>query len=128
MSASDENTINVRFCSLCERLLNGVDEDAIPALSQELDGIACDLAKDEDLRYVSDKIQPERRCTDFPCRTTAGADQPTVWPGLRRLWHVLAEEATVHEDDESTRTIITSTCRFTRNLVAGVAKNQETAL
>lgn len=109
MSASDENTINVRFCSLCERLLNGVDEDAIPALSQELDEIACDLARDEDLR------------------TTAGADQPTVWPGLRRLWHVLAEEATVHEDDESTRTIITSTCRFTRNLVAGVAKNQENA-
>lgn len=65
MSASDEISINVRFCSLCEKLLNGVDEDAIPALSQELDGIACDLAKDEELRYVSDKFLPERRCSIF---------------------------------------------------------------
>lgn len=52
MSAIDKNSINVRFCSLCEQLLNGVDEDAIPALSQELDEIASDLAKDEELRYV----------------------------------------------------------------------------
>ncbi|KAL4063173.1 spinocerebellar ataxia type 10 protein domain-containing protein [Scleroderma citrinum] len=109
MNTTDENSINIRFCSLCERLLNGVDEEAIPALSQELDDIACDLARDEELR------------------TTVGADQPTVWPGLRRLWRVLVEEATVHEDDELTRTIITSTCRFTRNLVAGVATNQQLA-
>lgn len=109
MSATEENSINIRFCSLCEGLMRWEKEETISQLSRVLEGVAIDLTRDEGLR------------------TAVGAGQPTIWPNLRSLWLMLAEKVTTHQNDEPTRTVVISTSRFTRNLVAGVAKNQENA-
>ncbi|KAI6149761.1 spinocerebellar ataxia type 10 protein domain-containing protein [Pisolithus tinctorius] len=109
MSANEEVSINVQFCDLSKSLLSWESEEAIPQLSRALEDIAVDLARDEGLR------------------TAVGADQPTIWPNLRSLWLMLVEKAATHRDEELIRTVVISTSRFTRNLAAGVAKNQENA-
>lgn len=109
MSATEEDSINIRFHGLCTGLLNWENEEVISQLSRALEDVAIDLARDEGLR------------------TAVGADQPTIWPNLRGLWLMLADKVATHRDDEPTRAVVISTSRFTRNLVAGVAKNQENA-
>ncbi|KAI5989338.1 spinocerebellar ataxia type 10 protein domain-containing protein [Pisolithus albus] len=109
MSATEEDSINIRFHNLCTGLLTWENEEVISQLSRALEDVAIDLAKDEGLR------------------TAVGADQPTIWPNLRGLWLMLADKVATHRDDEPTRAVVISTSRFTRNLVAGVAKNQENA-
>lgn len=109
MSATEEDSINIRFHNLCTGLLTWESEEAISRLSRVLEGVAIDLARDEGLR------------------TAVGVGQPTIWPNLRSLWLMLAEKVATHRDDEPTRAVVINTSRFTRNLVAGVANNQENA-
>ncbi|KAH7890707.1 spinocerebellar ataxia type 10 protein domain-containing protein [Phlebopus sp. FC_14] len=110
MSEQDNRSANSSFCSICESFLNGKNgKESVPSLTRTLDTIANDLAKDEGLR------------------TRMGIDSPSIWPSLRQLWKFLVEQVTAHEDDISTRTLVVSLCRFTRNLVAGVPQNQQNA-
>ncbi|KIJ62027.1 hypothetical protein HYDPIDRAFT_30846 [Hydnomerulius pinastri MD-312] len=105
----DASPVNASFCDLCDSFLNENGKESITSLTRTLDNIANDLAQNEALR------------------AQMGADSPSIWPSLRRLWDFLAELVTSHEDSVSTRTLVISISRFTRNLVAGVSANQQNA-
>ncbi|KAG6330980.1 hypothetical protein ID866_8110 [Astraeus odoratus] len=128
MGAAHENSINARFCTLCQSLppLDGGSKELVLSISRELDDIAIDLAEDKELRCVRARVTAAASLTFR--RATVGIDEPTIWPTLQHIWGIVSEKAVSQEDDESTRIIITSICRFTRNLVAGVAENQRNAL
>ncbi|KAF9245294.1 spinocerebellar ataxia type 10 protein domain-containing protein [Melanogaster broomeanus] len=106
---ADGASINTTFCSLCDTFLNGNAKGDVTLLTATLDSIAGDLARNENLR------------------AQMGGNSPSIWPSLRQLWDVSAEQVTSQEDDVSTQTLVTSIARFTRNLVAGIPTNQQNA-
>ena len=71
---------------------------------QTLDEIAVDLGKDIHVRQLM------------------GQESPSVWPGLNKLWK------TIDVENPSSRDLIASLAKFTRNLVAAVPENQTRAL
>lgn len=61
-------------------------------------------------------------------RVQMGAGKPSIWPSLNRAWDTLASQVVLDEGDVSTRSMVTSFAKFTRNLVAAVPSNQQNAL
>ena len=59
---------------------------------------------------------------DIHVRQRIGQASPSVWPGLNNLWK------TVDAENPSSRDLIASLAKFTRNLVAAVPENQTKAL
>lgn len=57
-----------------------------------------------------------------------GSENPSIWLSLQRLWDLLAEYPSADADVAELRVLVISVARFTRNIVAGVAANQQNAL
>ncbi|KAG1741090.1 spinocerebellar ataxia type 10 protein domain-containing protein [Suillus lakei] len=106
---SDQYSLNVRFCEICAGFLSKSGKDSVPSLTRALDTIASDLARNEDLRI------------------RMGSDNPSIWPSLQQLWNFLADYPSADADVAELRILVVSVARFTRNLVAGVAMNQQNA-
>ncbi|KAG0709195.1 spinocerebellar ataxia type 10 protein domain-containing protein [Suillus ampliporus] len=106
---SDKYSLNARFCDICAGFLGESGKDSVPSLTRALDTIASDLARNEDLRI------------------RMGSDGPSIWPSLQQLWNFLADYPSADADVPALRILVVSVARFTRNLVAGVAKNQQNA-
>lgn len=106
---SDQYSLNVRFCEICVGFLRKSGKDSVPSLTRTLDTIASDLAKDGDLRV------------------RMGSENPSIWPSLQQLWNFLADYPSADADVVELRLLVISVARFTRNIVAGVAVNQQNA-
>lgn len=70
------------------------------------------------------------RALTYVFRVHLGCSLPSIWPALRRLWSAAEDSVTADdsEDVAEAESAIVSAGKFTRNLVAGVASNQERAL
>ncbi|KAH0836602.1 hypothetical protein J3R83DRAFT_8302 [Lanmaoa asiatica] len=108
MTNSDALSVNTDFCRLCDAFLIGKDGITVTDTAS-LDSIASDLARDEGLRVQM------------------GTSDPSIWPSLHRTWDILAGQVALDENNPSTRSLITSFAKFTRNLVAAVPSNQQNA-
>ncbi|KAG1831254.1 spinocerebellar ataxia type 10 protein domain-containing protein [Suillus variegatus] len=106
---SDQNSLNVRFCEICAGFLSKNGKDSVPSLTRVLDTIADDLARSGDLRI------------------RMGSENPSIWLSLQQLWDLLAEYPSADADVAELRVLVISVARFTRNIVAGVAANQQNA-
>ncbi|KAG2122107.1 spinocerebellar ataxia type 10 protein domain-containing protein [Suillus clintonianus] len=106
---SDQPSLNLRFCEICAGFLSQSSKDSVPSLTRALDTIASDLARNEDLRI------------------RMGLDHPSIWPSLQQVWNYLADYPSADADVAELRILVISVARFTRNLVAGVAMNQQNA-
>lgn len=107
---SGQYSLNVRFCEICTGCLsNKSGKNSVPSLTRALDTIASDLAKDGDLRI------------------RMGSENPSIWPSLQQLWNFLADYPSADADVAELRILVISVARFTRNIVAGVAANQQNA-
>ncbi|KZV72208.1 hypothetical protein PENSPDRAFT_742856 [Peniophora sp. CONT] len=83
--------------------------DEYGRICRSLDDVALSLGKDPNLRRH------------------LGTSSPSIWPALGKMWGDTA--ATVEKEEEETgeAALVTSLARVTRNLVAGIAHNQEHA-
>lgn len=106
---SDQYSLNIRFCEICAGFLSKSGKDSVPSLTRVLDTIASDLAKDGDLRI------------------RMGSGKPSIWPSLQQLWNFLVDYPSADADVVELRILVMSIARFTRNIVAGVAANQQNA-
>ncbi|KAG1750046.1 spinocerebellar ataxia type 10 protein domain-containing protein [Suillus occidentalis] len=106
---SGQYSLNVRFCEICAGFLSKSGKESVPSLTRALDTIASDLARDGDLRI------------------RVGSENPSIWPSLQQLWNFLADYPSADADVAELRTLVISVARFTRNIVAGVAVNQQNA-
>ncbi|KAF7964993.1 hypothetical protein HWV62_1166 [Athelia sp. TMB] len=93
------------------------NHDAIISLSNVLDQLTTELAKSEILS------RPRQRM---------GKVEPHIWPELCVLWRTVAETQLSKRhlwdgDDHSLRKFTVNLGKFTRNVVAGIAYNQEQA-
>jgi ataxin-10 len=61
-------------------------------------------------------------------RIRMGSENPSIWLSLQQLWDFLADYPSADADVAELRTLVISVARFTRNIVAGVAVNQQNAL
>lgn len=60
-------------------------------------------------------------------RIRMGSENPSIWLSLQQLWDFLADYPSADADVAELRTLVISVARFTRNIVAGVAVNQQNA-
>ena len=54
--------------------------------------------------------------------------EPSIWPSLGRMWGELAVAVEKEDEDSGNAALVSSLAKLTRNLVAGIAQNQEQAL
>ncbi|VDB88659.1 unnamed protein product [Peniophora sp. CBMAI 1063] len=65
---------------------------------------------------------------DLKSRQQLGTDLPSIWPALGRIWSGTATAVEQEEEEDSGEAaLVTSLAKLTRNLVAGIAHNQEQA-
>ena len=57
-----------------------------------------------------------------------GTGSPSVWPALGKMWSDTANAVEKEDEDNGEAALVTSLAKLTRNLVAGIAQNQEQAL
>ena len=85
-----------------------------------MNNLFCSITPDT-ARQTIDEIA-EDLGKDIHARQRMGQASPSVWPVLNNLWK------TVDTEDPSSRDLIASLAKFTRNLVAAVPENQRKAL
>ena len=85
-----------------------------------MNNLFCSMTPDT-ARQILDEIA-EDLGKDIHVRQRMGQASPSVWPGLNNLWK------TVDAENPSSRDLIASVAKFTRNLVAAVPENQTKAL
>lgn len=85
-----------------------------------MNSLFCSITPDT-ARQILDEIADDLG-KDIHVRQRMGQATPSVWPRLNNLWKMVDAEST------SSRDLIASLAKFTRNLVAAVSENQEKAL
>jgi len=85
-----------------------------------MNSLFCSITPDT-ARQILDEIADDLG-KDIHVRQRMGQATPSVWPRLNNLWK------TVDAENTSSRDLIASLAKFTRNLVAAVSENQEKAL
>jgi len=85
-----------------------------------MNNLFCSITPDT-ARQILDEIADDLG-KDIHVRQRMGQASPSVWPGLNNLWK------SVDVENPSSRDLIASLAKFTRNLVAAVPENQAKAL
>lgn len=86
----------------------------------DMNNLFCSITPDT-AKQILDEISDDLG-KDVHVRQQMGQASPSVWPGLNNLWKA------INAENPSSRDLIASLAKFTRNLVAAVPENQTQAL
>lgn len=93
---------------------------AAPESDVDMNNLFCSITPDTASQILDEMADDLGK--DIRVRQQVGRASPSVWPGLKNLWE------SVDAEDPSSRDLIASLAKFTRNLVAAVPENQAKAL
>jgi hypothetical protein len=122
-SLSAKSWVNEMFSPMSPLLLPSTTMASTSAAATpepDMNNLFCSITPDT-ARQILDEMADDLG-KDVGVRKRLGRASPSVWPGLNNLWK------SVDAENPTSRELIASLAKFTRNLVAAVSENQEKAL